>query len=108
MTFVSVFEIIARSGYENDIVTRAAEMSALFKERFGSLGSRLHRTADGRFFAYAAWPDRKTWESRSAAAQVAPAIFQKFDRAVEMTKIIFEADDISFSNLEKIPEDLVF
>lgn len=30
---------------------------------FGGWGSRLHRGADGCFYAYAQWPDRETWET---------------------------------------------
>lgn len=105
MSFISVFEIVPRVGYESDLVASAAEMSALFKERFGSLGSRLHRAPDGRFFAYAAWPDKNTWESRAGAAQLAPEICEKFDHAVEMTNPLFESDNIIFSNLERILED---
>lgn len=29
----------------------------------GSLGSRLHRAEDGTWYAYAQWPDKKTWEA---------------------------------------------
>ena len=29
---------------------------------FGGWGSRLHRTDDGAFIAYAQWPDKETWE----------------------------------------------
>lgn len=28
---------------------------------YGGLGSRLHRNSDGRFVAYAQWPDESTW-----------------------------------------------
>jgi hypothetical protein len=28
----------------------------------GGLGSRLHRTADGAYVAYAQWPDEATWK----------------------------------------------
>jgi hypothetical protein len=29
---------------------------------FNGWGSRLHRGEDGKFYAYAQWPDRATWE----------------------------------------------
>jgi hypothetical protein len=29
---------------------------------FNGWGSRLHRGEDGKFYAYAQWPDRTTWE----------------------------------------------
>ncbi|QQS32503.1 MAG: antibiotic biosynthesis monooxygenase [Acidobacteriota bacterium] len=36
-----------------------------YLEHHGSLGSRLHRGGDGRYYAYAKWPDES---SRDAAA----------------------------------------
>lgn len=30
---------------------------------FGGWGSRLHRTEDGAFIAYAQWPDKAAWEN---------------------------------------------
>ena len=35
----------------------------LIQERYGSLGSRLHRADDGRFIGVAEWPDRATWQA---------------------------------------------
>lgn len=32
------------------------------RARHGTAGSRLHRTDEGELFAYAVWPDRRTWE----------------------------------------------
>jgi heme-degrading monooxygenase HmoA len=37
---------------------------------YGSLGSRLHREADGRFIGVAEWPDRETWERAFRAKMV--------------------------------------
>ena len=36
------------------------QLTLLFREEAGALGSRLHRGDDG-FWAYARWPDRDTW-----------------------------------------------
>ena len=33
---------------------------------FGGWGSRLHRTDDGAFIAYAQWPDKGAWEKAMA------------------------------------------
>jgi len=30
---------------------------------FGGWGSRLHRTAEGAYIAYAQWPDEATWQT---------------------------------------------
>jgi heme-degrading monooxygenase HmoA len=37
---------------------------------YGSLGSRLHREADGRFVGIAEWPDQQTWERAFRAKMV--------------------------------------
>ena len=37
---------------------------------YGGLGSRLHREADGRFVAYAQWPDEPTWRRAFDAKMV--------------------------------------
>ena len=51
---------------------------------YGGLGSRLHRDTDGRFVAYAQWPDEGTWR-RAFAAKMAyddPETRQAFVDAV--------------------------
>lgn len=37
------------------------ELTRLIYIYEGSLGSRLHRTAENQYLAYAQWPDRETW-----------------------------------------------
>jgi hypothetical protein len=42
----------------------------LITQKYGSYGSRLHRTADGRFIGIAEWPDEATWRAAYAATMV--------------------------------------
>lgn len=42
----------------------------LIQERYGSLGSRLHRDDQGRFIGVAEWPDRATWQAAFDAKMV--------------------------------------
>lgn len=44
-------------------------ITEFFKESGGALGSRLHKGEDGAFYAYAQWPDKKTFE---AADEIIP------------------------------------
>lgn len=44
-------------------------ITEFFKTEAGALGSRLHKGEDGAFYAYAQWPDKKTFE---AAGSVLP------------------------------------
>jgi hypothetical protein len=38
------------------------KLTALIYEYQGSLGSRLHKTEDGRYYRYAMWPNKELWE----------------------------------------------
>jgi len=40
-------------------MTRTEEI----RNEMGGLGSRLHRSDDGSWIAYAQWPSRATWEA---------------------------------------------
>lgn len=42
---------------------------AIFRQH-GSLGSRLHHADDGRWIAYAQWPDREHWEHHADTINV--------------------------------------
>lgn len=42
----------------------------LIQEKYGSLGSRLHRDDQGRFIGVAEWPDRATWQAAFDAKMV--------------------------------------
>lgn len=56
----------------------------LIREKYGSYGSRLHRTADGRFIGVAEWPDEPTWRAAFAARMVYddPAVRAVFVNAI--------------------------
>ena len=40
--------------------------------RYGTSGSRLHRTDDGALLAYAVWPDRAAWEKAQTLPSASP------------------------------------
>jgi len=46
-----------------------AKITEFFRDEAGAFGSRLHKGEDGAFYAYAQWPDKKTFE---ATQQVVP------------------------------------
>lgn len=55
------------------------------KRQHGALGSRLHRSEQGTWLAYAEWPDRKTWEAAGAAEPVDAEALRQLQDAVEDT-----------------------
>ncbi|MCC2963702.1 antibiotic biosynthesis monooxygenase [Massilia sp. IC2-278] len=51
-------------GRETDFEHAWLELTALIRDKQGGLGSRLHRCADGHYFAYAQWPSEHVWATQ--------------------------------------------
>lgn len=59
--FVAVYWWRVHPGKEAQFRAAWRRGTELITAKYGSLGSRLHENADGRFVAYAEWPDEATW-----------------------------------------------
>ncbi|MGX4641481.1 antibiotic biosynthesis monooxygenase family protein [Massilia sp. SYSU DXS3249] len=53
------------SGREPDFEHAWRELTELIRDERGGLGSRLHRCADGHYFAYAQWPSELVWATQA-------------------------------------------
>src|SRR3546814_19871532 len=66
-TFVAAYWWRVHPGKEDQFRAAWRRGTELIREKYGSLGSRLHREArpDGttRFVGIAEWPDRATWQA---------------------------------------------
>ena len=68
-----------------------AELTKLIAKHQGGLGSRLHKSDDLNYIAYAQWPDRETWESEFTNMPAhAKEISRKMKEACETNETIFE------------------
>ena len=54
---------------EDDFV-QAWSVATLAYRTIGGLGSRLHRSDDGEFIAYAEWPSREVWQAAGEQSPV--------------------------------------
>lgn len=78
-----------RAGTENAFIEAWSRMTELLRFR-GSLGSRLHRGADGIWYSYAQWPGGKVREAAFAegspdpevSAQITACIAEHFPETV--------------------------
>lgn len=52
------------SGREREFERAWFELTELVRDERGGLGSRLHRCADGHYFAYAQWPSEAVWAAQ--------------------------------------------
>jgi heme-degrading monooxygenase HmoA len=86
--FVAAYWWEVRPGKEDQFRAAWRRGTALIREKYGSLGSRLHRERrdDGaiRFIGVAEWPDRETWQRAFDAKMVydEPATRQAFVDAI--------------------------
>jgi len=58
---VAVYRWRIKPGKEKDFERLWEAGTQMFRDEQGALGSRLHRSEDGTYFAYAQWPDRLTY-----------------------------------------------
>jgi hypothetical protein len=58
----------SRHWCERDFEHAWLELTELIRDERGGLGSRLHRCADGYYFAYAQWPSELFWATQPEPA----------------------------------------
>jgi heme-degrading monooxygenase HmoA len=69
--FVAAYWWKVHPGKEEQFRAAWRRGTELIRERYGSLGSRLHWDEDnGRFIGMAEWPDRETWQRAYDAKMV--------------------------------------
>lgn len=59
--FSVIYSFKVKEGKVYDFERSWKGLTQLIYEYEGSLGSRLHKTAEHRYIAYAQWPDRDRW-----------------------------------------------
>jgi hypothetical protein len=68
--FVAVYWWRVHPGKEEQFRAAWRRGTELITAKYGSHGSRLHHTADGRFIGVAEWPDEATWRKAFDAKMV--------------------------------------
>jgi quinol monooxygenase YgiN len=61
-SFCVIYRFKVRAGQEDTFRDAWRRLTEAIRDRSGGLGSRLHRSDDGWWIAYAQWPDRAAWE----------------------------------------------
>ena len=68
--FVAAYWWKVHPGKEDQFRAAWRRGTELIREKYGSLGSRLHRDRDGRFIGVAEWPDEASWQKAFDARMV--------------------------------------
>ena len=90
--FCAVYRFNVRPGLEEQLEDSWAKLTDLIYEHEGSLGSRLHRTPDGVYIAYAQWPARETWENASSLPPEADPVRRAMREACESIETVYELE----------------
>lgn len=72
-------------GREPEFEQAWLELTELVRDEQGGLGSRLHRCADGHYFAYAQWPSERVWTTQPTPA---PRMVELRDRMREFAELV--------------------
>ena len=81
--FVVLYRWRIKKDHEEEFRAAWARATEKIAERYGALGSRLHRVDDGSWLAYAQWPDRERWLLMRSSPPVAPEEFALMQAAEE-------------------------
>ncbi|MFP5263535.1 MAG: antibiotic biosynthesis monooxygenase family protein [Blastocatellia bacterium] len=74
--FIVVYRWKLKEGMEDRFRQGWRAATEAISQRYGSLGSRLHKADDGAWVAYAQWPDKERWEAMRGGS---PADVPGFD-----------------------------
>ena len=62
--FAAIYRFNVKEGMDAQFIDSWGALTRMIYEFEGSLGSRLHKQADGVYIAYAQWPDFNTWNNK--------------------------------------------
>lgn len=85
--FYVIYKFEVNPGLEMDFEQDWAALTHAFITHSNGMGSRLHKTPDGTYIAYAEWPNKETWET---AGDHLPANAKKLSERMRSTLTGFE------------------
>ncbi|HEY2388106.1 MAG TPA: antibiotic biosynthesis monooxygenase family protein [Candidatus Binatia bacterium] len=90
--FVVVYRWTVREGLDDQFQRAWATRTEEVRREMGGLGSRLHRSADGSWIAYAQWPSRTAWEAAGSAQRNPSAAQERMAAAILSHEVLLEMD----------------
>jgi heme-degrading monooxygenase HmoA len=91
--FTVIYKFQVKESLTQQFEENWTELTKLIYQHQGSLGSRLHKSDELNYIAYAQWPDRETWESEwNDMPEHSKEISRKMKEACETRETIFELE----------------
>lgn len=92
--FAVIYRWQLNPGFESGFEKAWAERTEEIKKEHGALGSRLHKSDDGSYIAYAQWPSRQAWQDASSTTGIDSNSSQTMKTATKSFEIVAELDVI--------------
>lgn len=83
-----------KDGMDEEFTRYWSEGTRLIRTEKKSLGSRLHRAADGSFVAYAQWPSRERWKDSNPSSPLLTETLEKMRACLTKMETPFELEVI--------------
>lgn len=83
--FAILYRWTLKPGTEEAFREAWKAMTESIKVHYGTGGSRLHRTDDGAFLAYAIWPSREQWEAAGNLLSTNPEAGARMRSCIEQS-----------------------
>ena len=93
--FVVVYAFTSKPGRDEAFRTGWADLTRCIYQERGSLGSRLHRTGEHSYIAYAQWPARAVFEASRAMGEGSTEMMNAktaMREAMASIEIVYEMD----------------
>jgi len=101
--FTVIYSFKTKKGQEQEFETAWRELTFLFRDYAGGLGSRLHFESSQNYIAYAQWPDKKTWETaNSKLPDNSSKIRETMRNAIEKIEILHKLNVVDDLLVPKI------
>jgi len=93
--FIVVYRWTVRDGYEDQFRRGWTTRTEEIKSEMGGLGSRLHRSEDGSWIAYAQWPSKHAWEAAGNAQQKPSAASDLMTAAITSHEVLHRMEVVT-------------
>jgi len=90
VTFAALYRFVVHPGRGEEFVLAWSAMTEHIALNRGSFGSRLHRSGEDAFIAYAQWPSREAWSAPGGPA--APELGARMKACCASIEVLAELD----------------
>jgi len=91
--FCVIYRFAVKAGCEEQFVQAWQACTEEIRVEQGGLGSRLHKTSDGAWLAYAQWPSRDMWKAPAKSPGTEARL--KMKEALLSVETLYELDVVS-------------